>query len=276
MILLAKLIWKVVIIGDPAVGKTSIRRKYLGETTIKEYIYTIGADFATKRIKLSNDLVVQYQIFDLAGQQKFDKVRSSFYSGAQVAILVYDITDNTTLLNLPKWIQEVKRNSNGSIETFVIVGNKIDLIGKKESNDEYLKKFLKDLSKEMKHDILHINTSALTGENIDLLFKKITEILLQEAGKDSEKIRKLAASLPRKEEKKVVEVTKPSPPPKEEIKSDITNIGLQKRVQIIDLEIEQIKAEIKEMQSDIHSIKDNLLKYLYGMNKLIKDMDLKE
>lgn len=276
MILLAKLIWKVVIIGDPAVGKTSIRRKYLGETTIKEYIYTIGADFATKRIKLSNDLVVQYQIFDLAGQQKFDKVRSSFYSGAQVAILVYDITDNTTLLNLPKWIQEVKRNSNGSIETFVIVGNKIDLIGKKESNDEYLKKFLKDLSKEMKHDILHINTSALTGENIDLLFNKITEILLQEAGKDSEKIRKLAASLPRKEEKKVVEVTKPSPPPKEEIKSDITNIGLQKRVQIIDLEIEQIKAEIKEMQSDIHSIKDNLLKYLYGMNKLIKDMDLKE
>ena len=276
MILLAKLIWKVVIIGDPAVGKTSIRRKYLGETTIKEYIYTIGADFATKRIKLSNDLVVQYQIFDLAGQQKFDKVRSSFYSGAQVAILVYDITDNTTLLNLPKWIQEVKRNSNGSIETFVVVGNKIDLIGKKESNDEYLKKFLKDLSKELKHDILHINTSALTGENIDLLFNKITEILLQEAGKDSEKIRKLAASLPRKEEKKVVEVTKPSPPPKEEIKSDITNIGLQKRVQIIDLEIEQIKAEIKEMQSDIHSIKDNLLKYLYGMNKLIKDMDLKE
>ena len=78
---MAKLIWKVVIIGDPAVGKTSIRRKYLGETTLKEYIYTIGADFATKRIKLNDDLAVQYQIFDLAGQQKFDKVRSSFYAG---------------------------------------------------------------------------------------------------------------------------------------------------------------------------------------------------
>ena len=55
MIKLAKLVWKIVIIGDPAVGKTSIRRKYLGETTIKEYIYTIGADFATKRIKLSDN-----------------------------------------------------------------------------------------------------------------------------------------------------------------------------------------------------------------------------
>ena len=60
LIKLAKLIWKIVIIGDPAVGKTSIRRKYLGETTLKEYIYTIGADFATKRIRLSDNLTVQY------------------------------------------------------------------------------------------------------------------------------------------------------------------------------------------------------------------------
>ena len=128
MIDLAKLIWKLVIIGDPAVGKTSIRRKYLGETTIKEYIYTIGADFATKRIKLANNLTVQYQIFDLAGQPKFDKVRSSFYNGAQAAILVYDITNNTTLKNMQKWVSEAKRNNeDGSLETFVVVGNKIDL-----------------------------------------------------------------------------------------------------------------------------------------------------
>ncbi|NHJ85755.1 MAG: GTP-binding protein, partial [Asgard group archaeon] len=93
MIKVARLIWKVVIIGDPAVGKTSIRRKYLGETTLKEYIYTIGADFATKKINLSDNLSIQYQIFDLAGQTKFDKVRSSFYSGVQAAILVYDITN---------------------------------------------------------------------------------------------------------------------------------------------------------------------------------------
>ncbi len=277
MIKLAKLIWKIVIIGDPAVGKTSIRRKYLGETTIKEYIYTIGADFATKRIKLSDNLTVQYQIFDLAGQQKFDKVRASFYSGCQAAMLVYDITDNKTLSNLPKWVKEVKKNSNGSIETFVIVGNKYDLINNKNIDDDYLKSFLKNLSKEMGHEILHINTSALTGENIDLLFNKITEKLLFEASKESSKIKKLASDLHKRDEKNNTEIEINFQLPKEEKKIDeISTFGLQKRIQIIDLEIENIKAEIKEIQSDVHIIKNNLLKYLHGMNKLIKDMNLKE
>jgi len=273
--ILAKLIWKLVIIGDPAVGKTSIRRKYLGETTLKEYIYTIGADFATKRIRLSENLTVQYQIFDLAGQQKFDKVRSSFYSGSQAALLVYDITDNESLLNLPKWVQEVKRNSEGSIETFVVVGNKYDLKDKKKTDDNYLKNFLKNLSKEMGHDILHINTSALTGENIDLLFNKITGKLLAEAGKDSPKIKSLTADLYKKKEVKSTEIKHVISPKKEKI-AEISSIGLQKKVQIIDLEIENIKAEIKEIQNDIHTIKNNLLKYLHGMNKLIKEMDLRE
>jgi len=273
--ILAKLIWKLVIIGDPAVGKTSIRRKYLGETTLKEYIYTIGADFATKRIRLSENLTVQYQIFDLAGQQKFDKVRSSFYSGSQAALLVYDITDNESLLNLPKWVQEVKRNSEGSIETFVVVGNKYDLKDKKKTDDNYLENFLKNLSKEMGHDILHINTSALTGENIDLLFNKITGKLLAEAGKDSPKIKSLTAELYKKKEVKSTEIKQVISPKKEKI-AEISSIGLQKKVQIIDLEIENIKAEIKEIQSDIHTIKNNLLKYLHGMNKLIKEMDLRE
>jgi len=277
MIKLAKLVWKIVIIGDPAVGKTSIRRKYLGETTIKEYIYTIGADFATKRIKLSDNLTVQYQIFDLAGQQKFDKVRASFYSGSQAAMLVYDITDNKTLLNLPKWVKEVKRNSNGSIETFVVVGNKNDLVDRKNTDDDYLKNFLKNLSKEMGHDILHISTSALTGENIDLLFNKITGKLLLEAGKNSPQIKKLAADLHKRKEKESTEIRKAYQAPNEVEKlNEISTIGLQKKIQIIDLEIKNIKAEIIEIQSDIHSIKNNLLKYLHGMNKLIKEMDLKE
>ncbi|MHA1531894.1 MAG: Rab family GTPase, partial [Candidatus Heimdallarchaeota archaeon] len=182
---MAKLIFKIVIIGDPAVGKTSIRRNYLGETTVKEYIYTIGADFATKKLKISKNLSVQYQIFDLAGQQKFDKVRASFYSGVQAAILVYDITDNNTLRNIPKWIRETKKNNDGTLETFVLVGNKIDLKDQKKSNDVLLHKIQQELSKEMGHSILHITTSALTGENIDSLFKKLTYELLIAYSKDS-------------------------------------------------------------------------------------------
>ncbi|NHJ03682.1 MAG: GTP-binding protein [Candidatus Heimdallarchaeota archaeon] len=273
MIKLARLIWKIVIIGDPAVGKTSIRRRYLGETTLKEYIYTIGADFATKRIKLSDNLTVQYQIFDLAGQQKFDKVRSTFYSGAQAAVLVYDITDNNTLLNLPKWVKEAKRNSNGSLQTFVVVGNKIDLKEKKKSDDETLKKFLQDLSKEMEHGILHIYTSALTGENIDLLFQKVTEKLLHEAGEESDHIAKLITELEKiqleKEELEKLPKIK-TEVVKEEATEEVTSL---KRIKTLELEVSNLSSEIREVQDDLLNIKGLLIRYIQGMKRLMADFE---
>ncbi|MCK5299027.1 MAG: GTP-binding protein, partial [Candidatus Heimdallarchaeota archaeon] len=246
---MVKLIFKIVIIGDPAVGKTSIRRKYLGETTIKEYIYTIGADFATKRLKISKDLSVQYQIFDLAGQQKFDKVRASFYSGVQAAILVYDITDNNTLRNMPKWIRETKKNNDGTLETFVIVGNKIDLKDQKKSNDVLLKKIQQELSKEMGHDILHITTSALTGENIDSVFKKLTYELLVAYSKDSPAIANLMKDV---EDKLLVKA--PQEPIEPEIlpsTADVKDKALEsiveKRLKRFELEINHLKLEIREL-----------------------------
>lgn len=276
---MAKLVWKIVIIGDPAVGKTSIRRKYLGETTLKEYIYTIGADFATKRIKLSDDLIVQYQIFDLAGQQKFDKVRASFYSGAQAAILVYDITKNETLLNLPGWVKEAKKNSNGKLDTFVVVGNKIDLTNQKEIDESYLKKFLSDLSKECKQDVLHIETSALTGENIGHLFQKITVTLLKEAAKESEKIAELIKPLRKSAKSKSKDKTQEliTAPIKTESTPELRrDLPMDKRVENLELEIHNIKLEIKEVQTDMQKTKDTLLKYLYDLKKIIEELELKE
>ncbi|MHA1922819.1 MAG: Rab family GTPase [Candidatus Heimdallarchaeota archaeon] len=263
---MAKLVWKLVIIGDPAVGKTSIRRKYLGETTLKEYIYTIGADFATKRIKLSNDLTVQYQIFDLAGQQKFDKVRATFYSGCQAAVLVYDITNNDSLKNLHKWVKEAKKNSDGKIETFVIVGNKIDLTDKKQTSDGLLKKILDDLSKEMGHKILHIYTSALTGENIDLLFRKITEQLLIEAGKESSQIAKLSrdAGITAKTSKK------PETAPVKQPDAKIEPISApEKRIKQLELEVNNLKSTVKDLEMEVDQLKETMLKYLHDHKKLL-------
>ena len=270
---MAKLIWKVVIVGDPAVGKTSIRRKYLGETTLKEYIYTIGADFATKRIKLSDNLYVQYQIFDLAGQQKFDKVRASFYSGAQTIILVYDITKNESLLNLPKWVKEAKRNSDGALETFVIVGNKIDLRENKTTEDKALKKFLTDLSRDMGHDIQHIYTSALTGENIDQLFMNITKFLIVNASKDSPQIARLTKGLfPKKAAKIMEENTKELSKSIKEITSDDP---IERRMARIELEVAHIKAQVTELYSDIKYPKDPVLKYLHKNKQILDDLNLK-
>lgn len=263
-----RLIWKIVIIGDPVVGKTSIRRKYLGETTQKEYIYTIGADFATKRLNLSKDFSVQYQIFDLAGQPKFDKVRSSFYSGIQAAVLVYDITNNESLKNLPKWIKEAKQNNDGTLDTFVVVGNKIDLKSQKNSNDQLLKKFLQDLSREMGHGILHIYTSALTGENIDLLFKKITEKLLNTASEKNPNIAKFA--------KEVQSKLKTETAVKREVikaTEDKKEIPLSERFERLDLELSHLKLQISDLQSDINYLKQIIMKYLNEHKNLLEELN---
>lgn len=275
---MVKLIFKLVIIGDPAVGKTSIRRKYLGETTNKEYIYTIGADFATKRLKISKDLSVQYQIFDLAGQQKFDKVRATFYSGVQAAILVYDITDNNTLRNIPKWIRETKKNNDGTLETFVLVGNKIDLKDKKKSNDVLLKKIQQELSKEMGHNILHITTSALTGENIDSLFKKLTYELLVAYSKDSPTI----ANIVKEVEDKLVIKTPQKPiepeivPSPADVKDKALESIVEKRLRRFELEINHLKLEIRELHADIHNLQDLILKYITDHKNLLEKLSLQE
>ena len=275
---MAKLIFKIVIIGDPAVGKTSIRRKYMGETTLKEYIYTIGADFCTKKLKISKNLSVQYQIFDLAGQQKFDKVRASFYSGVQAAILVYDITDNNTLRNIPKWIRETKKNNDGTLETFVLVGNKIDLKDQKKSNDVLLHKIQQELSKEMGHSILHITTSALTGENIDSLFKKLTYELLIAYSKDSP----IIADLVKEVEDKLVVKTPPEPkkpeilPSKADVKDKALESIVEKRLRRFELEINHLKLEIRELHADIHNLQDLILKYITDHKNLLEKLSLRE
>jgi small GTP-binding protein len=274
---LAKLIFKVVIIGDPAVGKTSIRRKYLGETTIKEYIYTIGADFATKRLKLSNNLSVQYQIFDLAGQQKFDKVRATFYSGVQAAILVYDITDNNTLRNLPKWIREAKKNNDGTLETFVIVGNKIDLMDQKQSNDALMKKIQLELSKEMGHNIMHIYTSALTGENIDSFFKKLTYELLVAYSKESPEIANLLREVESKLVVKTPTISKPEIlPSKADVKDKALESIVENRLRKFELEIGHLKSEIRELHIDIQYLQDLILKYINDHKDLLEKISLRD
>ncbi|MBK5114368.1 MAG: GTP-binding protein [Candidatus Heimdallarchaeota archaeon] len=274
---MAKLIFKVVIIGDPAVGKTSIRRKYLGETTNKEYIYTIGADFATKRIKLSNNLSVQYQIFDLAGQQKFDKVRATFYSGVQAAILVYDITDNNTLRNLPKWIREAKKNNDGTLETFVIVGNKIDLMDQKQSNDALMKKIQLELSKEMGHNIMHIYSSALTGENIDSLFKKLTYELLVAYSKESPEIANLLREVESKLVVKTPTISKPEIlPSKADVKDKALESIVENRLRRFELEIGHLKSEIRELHIDIQYLQDLILKYINDHKDLLEKISLRD
>jgi small GTP-binding protein len=183
--------FKLVLVGEGAVGKTSIRQKYMGKGFTGEYLKTIGADFASKVVEMkdnSGEIIKSiFQIWDLAGQVEFKEVRASFYGGCQGVLLVFDLTRKDTMGKLKDWILEAAKNAGGSIKGFYLIGNKCDLPDREITLEEG-QEFAKFLSDRLKFTIPYIETSAKTGENIDRLFQAFCRTFLIKEGLDIPKI----------------------------------------------------------------------------------------
>ncbi|UCG00329.1 MAG: GTP-binding protein [Candidatus Heimdallarchaeota archaeon] len=119
-------VYKIALIGDGGVGKTSIRERYIGNGFKAQYFLTVGADFAMRDDSI-NGFPVRYQIWDLAGQDRFDGVREAYYKGCVGGLLVYDITRPDSFYNTPKWINELWTNNGRGRVPIVVVANKMDL-----------------------------------------------------------------------------------------------------------------------------------------------------
>lgn len=175
-------IFKIVMAGDGAVGKTSIVRQYITHTFQKDYLSTLGVQVSTKEIRYPDLAVIKLIIWDVAGQQIFGSVRPMYYKDASVAVLVYDITDRATFESIPKWVKEIHENEpNASI---VLVGNKIDL--------DYARKVSKGEGEKLAKELNlggFVETSARTGEGINKLFEIVVTLCLK---KKIEELKKLA------------------------------------------------------------------------------------
>ena len=172
---------KLVLVGDAAVGKTSIRQRYLGKGFQKEHLTTLGADFAaiTKEV---DDFQIKYQIWDLAGQPMFKNVRPRFFKGCFGSLAVFDVTRRETFLNLSNWIEELYQFSGRGIIPVIILANKIDLVDEQEVTIKEVQKFVDELNKKTKeHSIenFFLETSALTGLNIDKAFEIIGQYIVE-------------------------------------------------------------------------------------------------
>ncbi|MHA1720443.1 MAG: Rab family GTPase [Promethearchaeota archaeon] len=164
--------FKTIIIGDPGVGKTSMILQFTDRAFRRSYIPTIGANITEKTIYFK-EASFQMVIWDLAGQSKFQKIRSLYYNGAQFIILVFDLTDRDSFNDIKSWYADVKSNfSNIDDIEVVLCGNKCDLEEEiKISKDEAL-----NLANEL--NLGYLETSARVGKNIDKVFVDLVDNLI--------------------------------------------------------------------------------------------------
>lgn len=173
-------IFKITLLGEGAVGKTSLRRRYLGESFKEGYMMTIGADFAVKKMNL-NQTEYTLQIWDLAGQQRFSAVREVYYRGTAGALLVFDISRPETYEILPNWLHELIRNNKNRIVPLVLIGNKSDLRDSTPYSvpKEYAMEYADQLSQWSGFYVPYMETSAKTGLNVEKVFSLLTESISQ-------------------------------------------------------------------------------------------------
>ncbi|MFX1535429.1 MAG: Rab family GTPase [Promethearchaeota archaeon] len=171
-------LYKVCLVGDGEVGKSAILKRFLGaeERFQAEYKPTIGMGITVKSITIDNS-IINFQIWDIAGQPHFEFVRASFYRGSSAIIMVFDLTSPQTLYHLQTWINEVMTNINYVIP-FLVVGNKADLQSAVDPDE------IEDLIEKFKHktpskSLPILFTSALTGHNINEVFETLGRIILK-------------------------------------------------------------------------------------------------
>ncbi|MFX1511166.1 MAG: Rab family GTPase [Promethearchaeota archaeon] len=174
-------LYKIVLIGDGAVGKTALRNRFMGKGFDPEYLMTIGADFSLYTIRLETvpeSPTVTFQIWDLAGTPHHGTILSAYYKGAYGALIVYDVTRRDTYENVRKWADDfIKNNGRGELP-FCVIANKTDL--RSETPVSIQKEEGLDLTEQLTEKLVkpsicidYIETSALTGQNVNLAFHSL-------------------------------------------------------------------------------------------------------
>ena len=162
---------KIIIIGDPAVGKTSLVKKFVTGQFTTAYRSSIGTNIFTKQIKLEMDNDTKIQLWDIAGQERWIKMRPSYYAGTKGIIIVGDLTRRNTFDQIETfWIPDVKQYCTDA--PIILLANKNDL-GKELSEEEI------NSLREKTNFVSIIQTSAKTGENVELAFKIISKEALR-------------------------------------------------------------------------------------------------
>lgn len=161
--------FKLVLLGDAAVGKSSSVERFVKNEFFEFQQPTIGAAFLTQTVQLG-EYAVKFEIWDTAGQERYRSLAPMYYRGAAAALVVYDITDQDSFAGAKTWIEELQRQGSADI-VIGLAGNKCDLAAKRTVNTDDAKQFAHD------NGCIFFETSAKSGENIQEMFTAIAKKL---------------------------------------------------------------------------------------------------
>lgn len=172
---------KLVLLGEAAVGKSSLVLRFVSDDFQENKEPTIGAAFLTQRCSIG-EKTIKFEIWDTAGQERFSSLAPMYYRNAQAALVVYDVTKPASFIKARHWVKELHEQASKGI-IIGLIGNKYDLIeededSRKVSYDEGLQ-----LSKE--ENLLFFETSAKTGFNVQQVFLEIGEKILSTITEDA-------------------------------------------------------------------------------------------
>ncbi|ESO00650.1 hypothetical protein HELRODRAFT_82945 [Helobdella robusta] len=163
-------LFKLLIIGDSGVGKSSLLVRFADNTFTGSFITTIGVDFKIRTIIVNNERV-KLQIWDTAGQERFRTITSTYYRGTHGVLVVYDVTSGETFANIKRWLQEIDQNCD--VVNRILVGNKDDNPDKKVVSTEDAQAFADQIGIKL------FETSAKDNKNVEEMFMAITELVLR-------------------------------------------------------------------------------------------------
>jgi small GTP-binding protein len=165
--------FKFIIVGDKAVGKSSIVRRFVENRFSLDYRSTLGLNVLSHSIRFYGN-EVYFSLWDLGGQEYFKRFRKTYYIGAQAAFIVFDVCKRDSFANVKVWYKELKDFHHKKNIPIVIVGNKIDLSDQRKVQYKDGMALVDELTREnTDSDFSYIETSALTGENIKDSFSLI-------------------------------------------------------------------------------------------------------
>jgi small GTP-binding protein len=163
----AEYTFKIIVIGDPSVGKTSLILRFTDHAFRQTYLPTIGTNLTEKEVAFGGKKKAKLVLWDIAGQSKFNNFRKNFYNGARGMIIVFDLTNRETLTSVKAWYKDAIAVI-GKVPCYIL-GNKLDMA----ENRSILEADIQALVKELGCDV--ILTSALTGEHVNQAFSDLAK-----------------------------------------------------------------------------------------------------